>query len=58
MSKHNPNQDYYKTGGRAQTDGPDKLHANANDDKSELSQQVDPNAKNARHPAILRSKKK
>ncbi len=24
MSKQNPNQIYYKTGGRAQTDGPDR----------------------------------
>ena len=24
MSKHHPNQDFYKTGGSAQTDGPDR----------------------------------
>ena len=57
MSKHNPNQDYYKTGGRAQTDGPDKLHSNANDDKQQLGQ-VQQDAKNSKHPAVLRAKKK
>ncbi len=57
MSKHNPNQDYYKTGGRAQTDGPDKLHANANADTHELAQNA-AGVKNAKHPAVLRSKKK
>ncbi len=57
MSKHNPNQDYYKIGGRSQSDGPDKLHANANDDKQELGQ-VQQDAKNSKHPAIMRAKKK
>jgi hypothetical protein len=57
MSKENPNQDYYKIGGRSQSDGPDKLHANVNDDKEQLAQNsVD--AKNSKHPAVLRSKKK
>jgi hypothetical protein len=56
MSKQNPNQDYYKIGGRSQTDGPDKLHANANDDKQQLSQEQP--GKNEKHPAIQRAKKK
>ena len=57
MSKTNPNQDYYKTGGRAQTDGPDRNHADVNADKHDLAQ-TDRNAKNVEHPAALRSKKK
>ena len=57
MSKHNPNQDFYKTAGRAQTDGPDKSHANANADKHELAQSA-PDVRNADHPAIRRAKKK
>ncbi|HEX8173387.1 MAG TPA: hypothetical protein VF824_22825 [Thermoanaerobaculia bacterium] len=57
MSKHNPNQDYYKIGGRSQTDGPDKLHANANDDKQQLGQN-EQQVKNPDHPAIKRAKKK
>jgi hypothetical protein len=57
MSKQNPNQDFYKIGGRSQSDGPDRMHANANDDKQQLSAS-DSNAKNAKHPAVLRAKKK
>jgi hypothetical protein len=57
MSKTNPNQDYYKIGGRSQTDGPDKMHANVNDDKEQLSQNSQ-DAKNSKHPAVMRSKKK
>ena len=56
MSKQNPNQDYYKTGGRSQSDGPDRLHANANDDKPQLDQ-AQP-GKNEKHPAVQRAKKK
>jgi len=56
MSKHNPNQDYYKIGGRSQSDGPDKLHANANEDKHQLGQ-MQP-GKNEKHPAVMRAKKK
>ncbi|HEX8409170.1 MAG TPA: hypothetical protein VF883_09910 [Thermoanaerobaculia bacterium] len=56
MSKQNPNQDYYKIGGRSQSDGPDKLHANANDDKQLLAQEQP--GKNSEHPAIRRAKKK
>jgi hypothetical protein len=57
MSKHNPNQDYYKIGGRSQSDGPDKLHANVNDDKQQLAQNSQ-DVKDPKHPAIMRSKKK
>jgi hypothetical protein len=57
MSKENPNQDYYKTGGRAQTDGPDKNHANVNDDKQVLNRHGQ-DVKHASHPAVMRSKKK
>lgn len=56
MSKQNPNQQYYKTGGRSQSDGPDRLHANANDDKQVLGE-TQPQ-KNADHPAVRRAKKK
>lgn len=57
MSKQNPNQDYYKIGGRSQSDGPDKLHANVNDDKQQLAQNAQ-DVKDPKHPAIMRSKKK
>jgi hypothetical protein len=57
MSKQNPNQDYYKIGGRSQSDGPDKMHANANDDKQPLGQN-EKDVKNPKHPAIMRSKRK
>jgi hypothetical protein len=57
MSKQNPNQDFYKIGGRSQSDGPDKNHANANHDKEQLSN-TDVHAKNAEHPAVMRAKKK
>lgn len=53
MSKQQPNQDYYKIGGRAQTDGSDRGEQ-VNDDKQQFSQIE----KNAKHPAVLRSKKK
>ncbi|HEX8253321.1 MAG TPA: hypothetical protein VF846_09255 [Thermoanaerobaculia bacterium] len=59
MSKANPNQDYYKVGGRSQSDGPDKMHANVNDDKEQLTQNaVDTKNPNSTHPAVMRSKKK
>ena len=57
MSKQNPNQDYYKTGGRSQSEGPDRMHANANDDKAQLAQNSQ-DAKDPKHPAVMRSKKK
>ncbi|HYC59545.1 MAG TPA: hypothetical protein VEK79_08260 [Thermoanaerobaculia bacterium] len=53
MSKQQPNQDYYKIGGRAQTDGSDRGEQ-LSDDKQRLAQ----TEKNAKHPAVLRSKKK
>ena len=57
MSKQNPNQDYYKTGGRSQSEGPDKLHSNVNDDKNQLAQ-AEQDARSSKHPAVLRAKKK
>ena len=55
MSKAQPNQDHYKIAGRAQTDGPDRMETNvAGEDKRQMSQ----NEKDAKHPAIQRSKKK
>lgn len=56
MSKENPNQDYYKIGGRTQTDGPDRAHADANADKHKFAQSNP--TRNAAHPAMRRSKKK
>ena len=53
MSKQNPNQDYYKIGGRDQTDGPDRGDPVRNE-----KQKIAQTDKNARHPAVLRSKKK
>jgi len=58
MSKANPNQDYYKIGGRSQSDGPDKMHANVNDDKQQLAENSQDVKNNSKHPAVLRSKKK
>ena len=53
MSKQQPNQNYYKIGGRAQSDGVDRGEP-LQDDKQEFVQ-VD---KNAKHPAVMRSKRK
>ncbi|HEX6642987.1 MAG TPA: hypothetical protein VF215_17855 [Thermoanaerobaculia bacterium] len=53
MSKQNPNQDYYKIGGREQTDGPDRGDP-VREDKQKFSQ----TEKNAKHPALRSSKKK
>ena len=53
MSKQQPNQDYYKIGGRSQSDGVDRGEP-LQDDKQRLAQ----TDKNAKHPAVLRSKKK
>ncbi|MFL6248141.1 MAG: hypothetical protein ACJ74H_19105 [Thermoanaerobaculia bacterium] len=53
MSKQQPNQDYYKIGGRQQTDGADR--GNPVHVEKEQFAQTD---KNAKHPAVLRSKKK
>ena len=57
MSKQNPNQDYYKTGGRSQSEGPDRLHQNENDDKPR-DEQIRQDARHSKHPAIARAKKK
>jgi hypothetical protein len=53
MSKQQPNQNFYKIGGRAQSDGVDRGEP-LRDDKQEFAQ----TDKNAKHPAVLRSKKK
>lgn len=53
MSKQNPNQDYYKIGGREQTDGPDRGDSGV----SQKERMADTD-KNAKHPAVMRSKKK
>jgi hypothetical protein len=53
MSKENPNQQYYKTAGRAQSDGPDRI-AEANAQKVELPRPD----KSSDHPAVRRAKKK
>ena len=53
MSKQQPNQDYYKIGGRQQTDGADRGDQVVQEEKQFV--QTD---KNAKHPAVLRSKKK
>jgi hypothetical protein len=53
MSKQQPNQNYYKIGGRAQSDGVDRGEP-LQDDKQEFAQ----TDKNTKHPAVLRSKKK
>jgi hypothetical protein len=58
MSKQNPNQDFYKIGGRAQSDGPDRMHGDANQDKQQMGEIQATNDKNAKHPAVLRAKKK
>lgn len=57
MSKHNPNQDFYKIGGREQSDGPDRADANVNADKHKLAQN-EKQAKDPKHPAVMRSKRK
>jgi hypothetical protein len=53
MSKEQPNQDYYKIGGRDQTEGPDRVQP-----KTDAKQQLAQTEKNSKHPAVLRSKKK
>lgn len=52
MSKHNPNQDYYKIGGREQTDGPDRGNP------VHLDQQEFAEIEKKSHPAVKRAKKK
>jgi hypothetical protein len=53
MSKQHPNQDFYKIGGSAQSDGPDRGNE-VESGKGKLAQ-TDANAK---HPAVKRSAKK
>jgi hypothetical protein len=53
MSKHQPNQDFYKIGGRQQSDGADR-----GDPVREDKQQFAQTEKNAKHPAVQRAKKK
>ena len=52
MSKQNPNQQYYKTGGRSQSDGPDR-----GDPVNVERQQFEQLDKKA-HPAVKRAAKK
>jgi hypothetical protein len=54
MSKQQPNQDYYKIGGREQTDGADRGEPAAKEDQPRLAQWD----RNAKHPAVMRSKRK
>lgn len=52
MSKTNPNQDYYKIGGRSQTDGPDRGNP------VQLDQQEFAEVEKKSHPAVKRAAKK
>ncbi|MEO8382911.1 MAG: hypothetical protein ABI779_24860 [Acidobacteriota bacterium] len=54
MSKQNPNQQYYKTAGRGQSEGPDRADSVNPQEKQEFVARD----KNARHPAVMRAKKK
>ncbi len=56
MSKHSPNQDFYKIAGRSQSDGPDRDDANVNADKHQLAQSQP--GKDREHPASRRAKRK
>ena len=60
MSKTNPNQDHYKTAGRSQTEGPDRLNTDETAEKRDLARAEnrvrDENRK--KHPAIMKSKRK
>jgi hypothetical protein len=53
MSKQQPNQDFYKIGGRFQTDGSDRGEP-VEVEKQQFSQ----DEKRAKHPAVQRSKSK
>jgi hypothetical protein len=55
MSKQHPNQDFYKTGGSEQTDGPDRGEPVREEKQQQKSTAWD---RNAKHPAVLRSKRK
>jgi len=54
MSKHNPNQDFYKIGGRKQTEGPDRGEQSKLSEDRQTFERVDKNA----HPAVKRAAKK
>lgn len=56
MSKQNPNQDFYKTAGRSQSDGPDRLDSKEQVDMQRFTE--DQPGKDRNHPAIRRAKKK
>ncbi len=53
MSKHHPNQDFYKIGGSGQSDGADRGNA-IELDKQRFAQ----SERNAKHPAVKRTAKK
>jgi len=53
MSKTNPNQDYYKIGGRDQSDGADR--AIVHERQQQTFSQTE---KDSKHPAVRRAKKK
>ena len=53
MSKQNPNQDFYKIGGRNQSDGPDRGAEPVKREKQEFVAR-----EKASHPAVKRSSKK
>lgn len=52
MSKQNPNQIYYKTGGRSQSDGPDR------GDSLQAERQQFEQIEKKSHPAVKRAAKK
>jgi hypothetical protein len=54
MSKQQPNQNFYKIGGRAQSDGGDRGESVQGENQQHAAQ----SDKNPKHPAVLRSKKK
>jgi len=53
MSKQQPNQQYYKIGGRDQSDGSDRA-----EDLQRAKQDFAQTEKDAKHPAARRAKKK
>jgi hypothetical protein len=53
MSKHHPNQDFYKIGGSGQSEGSDRL-----DDLQQVKQRFAQVEKQAKHPEIKRASKK
>jgi hypothetical protein len=53
MSKQNPTQDFYKIGGRSQSEGPDRGN-DVEGDKQKLAQ----SDAHVNHPAVKRTAKK